>query len=87
MRKTWTLATWALAISAAAVLMACGGGGDSRVATAATTSVPASASASVGGWIDYLKALVASAADMLEPVDVSTVTPPTDDASEPAAVD
>ena len=87
MRKTWTLATWILAIGAAAVLMACGGGDDGPSAPPATSAVPASASASVGGWIAYLKALVASAADTLEPVDVSTVTPPSDDASEPAVVD
>jgi hypothetical protein len=87
MRKTWTLATWGLAICAAAVLMACGGGDDAPAAPAATASVPASASASTGGWITYLKALVASAADGLEPVDTSMVTPPADDASEPAVVD
>jgi hypothetical protein len=87
MRQTWTLATWALAVCAASVLMACGGGDDAPAAPAATASVPASASASVGGWIDYLKALVVAAADTLEPVDVSTVTPPTDDAGEPGVVD
>jgi hypothetical protein len=31
----------------------------------------------------YLKALVVSPAEMLEPVDVSTVVPPTDDTGEP----
>jgi hypothetical protein len=49
--------------------------------------VPASASASAMGLIDYLKLLVASSADTLEPVDVSAVTPQTDDAGGGAVVD
>jgi hypothetical protein len=49
--------------------------------------VPASASQSVDGFIGYLKELVASMADMLEPVDTSAVTPPTDDTAEPQKVD
>jgi len=53
----------------------------------ATSQVPPSASASVDGFISYLKDLVASAADMLEPVDTSGVTPPTDEVGEPQKVD
>ena len=69
-------------------LVACGGGGnDDAGAPAPTQEVPSSASTSVSGLIDYLKALVASAADTLEPVDVSAVTPPSDDTLEPAVVD
>lgn len=52
----------------------------------ATSEVPPSASESVDGFISYLKALVASSADTLEPVDTAGVTPPVDDKSEPAPV-
>ncbi|MEO8057192.1 MAG: hypothetical protein ABI671_02625 [Burkholderiales bacterium] len=75
-----------LAICAAAVLAACGGGDDNET-PAATSQVPASASASSMGFIDYLKLLVAASADTLEPVDVSAVTPPADDTGSPAVVD
>ena len=71
----------------AASLSACGGGGDDNSTPPATSQVPASASASIGGFIDYLKALVVASADALEPVDVSAVTPPADDAAEPTPVD
>ena len=77
-----------LAFCTAAVLSGCGGGDDSAPPTpAATAAVPASASLSVDGFIGYMKALVASAADTLEPVDVSAVTPPTSDTTEPTPVD
>jgi len=49
--------------------------------------VPASASESIAGFIAYLQGLVVSSADTLEPVDTSTVTPPTDETSEPLKVD
>jgi len=74
------------AIVAASVLVACGGGGD-ETAPPATSQVLASASASVGGFIAYLQALVVAMADTLEPVDVSAVTPPTSDTTEPQPVD
>jgi ABC-type glycerol-3-phosphate transport system substrate-binding protein len=74
------------AVLAAAVLAACGGGDDNGPPPA-TAQVPASASQSVDGFIGYLRDLVASVADMLEPVDTSAVTPPTDDAAEPQKVD
>ncbi len=77
--------SWILALCAAAALAGCGGGGGDHTPPA-TESVPASASASPDGFIGYLKALVASAADMLEPVDVSAVTPPADDTGEPTPV-
>ena len=67
-------------VAALAVVGGCGGSDDTP---AATSQVPDSASQSVGGFIAYLKLLVASAADTLEPVDVSAVTPPSDDTSEP----
>ena len=75
-----------LALFAAAALAACGGGGGDDTPPA-TSEVPASASASADGLIGYLKRLVASAADTLEPVDVSAVTPPAADSAEPAVVD
>jgi hypothetical protein len=77
-----------LLLCAAAVLAACGGGDDKPV-PAATAAVPDSASQSAGGFISYLQKLVASgsAADTLEPVDVSAVTPPADNSSEPTPVD
>ena len=80
MRTQATLA----ALAAATLLAACGGGHDDPPAT---SEVPASASASVGGFVDYLKKLVTSAADMLEPVDTAAVTGPTDETSEPQKVD
>jgi hypothetical protein len=81
MRTQATLA----ALAAAAILAACGGGGHDD--PPATSEVPASASTSVGGFVDYLKKLVASAADTLEPVDTAAVTGPTDETSEPQKVD
>jgi len=73
------------AVVTASVLGACGGSDDPP--PPATSQVPASASQSVDGFIGYLRQLVASVADMLEPVDTSTVTPPTDDTAEPQTVD
>jgi hypothetical protein len=75
------------AICAASVLVACGGGGGDDSAPPATTQVPASASGSVDGFISYLRTLVASMADMLEPVETSAVSPPSDDTAEPQTVD
>lgn len=79
------LKTLVIAASAAGVLGlgACGGGDDPAV----TESVPGSASDSVGGFIAYLKALTGVFPDELEPVDVSSVTGPTDDTTEPEALD
>jgi len=72
----------------AASLSACGGGGDDDSTPPPTSHVPGSASASTGGFIDYLKALLAATStDALEAVDVSAVTPPADDAAEPTPVD
>jgi len=73
------------ALLAAAVLAACGGG-DDNPPPPATAQVPASASQSIDGFISYLKDLVASAADMLEPVDTTGVSGPTDETSEPQVV-
>ncbi|MEO8311253.1 MAG: hypothetical protein ABI520_08795 [Caldimonas sp.] len=70
----------ATALAAGATLAGCGG--DPHQPTA-TEAVPASASESVSGFIAYLKELVVASADQLEPVDVSGVTPPVDETSEP----
>ena len=45
------------------------------------------ASTSIDGFVDYLKKLVASSADTLEPVDTASVTGPSDETSEPQKVD
>jgi ABC-type glycerol-3-phosphate transport system substrate-binding protein len=82
MRKSWIVLL--MAVSA---LSACGGGDDTPAPPAVTEAVPTSASASVGGLMDYLKALVVASADNLEPVDVSAVTPPVDDTGDAAIVD
>ena len=73
---------------AASVLGACGGGDDDAPPPPpATSEVPASASQSPAGFIAYLQSLVASMADLLEPVDTSAVVPPADDVGEPTKVD
>ena len=72
---------------AAVLITACGGGGDDSPAPPpATEQVPTTVNSSVPAFISYLMALIASAADALEPVDVSAVTPATDDAAEPSPV-
>ncbi len=88
MKKT-TFRLAALVVVSAG-LSACGGGGDAGPAPmppAATDSVPASASDSVSGFIDYLQALVKSAADALEPVSLANVAPPAGDSDEPRHLD
>ena len=76
------------ALLAASMLGACGGGDDDAPPPPpATSEVPASASQSPSGFIAYLQSLVASMADLLEPVDTSAVVPPADDVGEPAKVD
>ncbi len=82
MRTKATLA----ALTAAALVAACGGHDFDSTPPPATSEVPASASASVDGFIGYLKLLAVSVADMLEPVDTSMVTGPTDETSEPQVV-
>jgi hypothetical protein len=74
------------ALCAAALLSGCGGGGDDNSTPPATQQVPATVNMSVAAFIDYLTTLIASAADTLEPVDVSGITPATDDTIEPSPV-
>ena len=76
------------ALLAASMLGACGGGDDDAPPPPpATSEVPASASQSPSGFIAYLQLLVASMADLLEPVDTNAVVPPADDVGEPIKVD
>jgi hypothetical protein len=77
--------TLLVVLMASAVVTACGGGGGS--APPATSLVPASAVQSIDGFIAYLQELVASAAEMLEPVDTTNVVGPSDETSEPKVVD
>jgi hypothetical protein len=77
--------SWILAAATAALLAGCGGGGDNNPPV--TSQVPASASATITGFISYIQALIASNADTLQPVDVSNVTPPKDETSSPISVD
>ena len=85
MRAGQQLRLLSVALGTASLLAACGG--DFTETPPPTSQVPDSASQSVQGFISYLQALVVSAADMLEPVDTSMVTPPTDETSEPMVVD
>jgi hypothetical protein len=76
-------------LCAAALLGACGGGGDddsTPTTPPVTEQVPPSVNTSVTSFMGYLVALLASAADALEPVDVSAVTPATNDTVEPDPV-
>lgn len=75
-----------IALFASTLLAACGSGSSSPPA-AVTEVVPASASATVDGYVGYLKLLVVAMADTREPVDVSQVMPPTTDTAEPSKVD
>lgn len=69
----------------ALVVAGCGGNDFNNGSdTSVTTEVPASASASVAGFIEYLKQLVVASADMLEPVSVAGFTAPVDDTGDPA---
>jgi hypothetical protein len=85
-----------LAAAAFTSLAACGGGGgsgDGMTAAApapapapAGDTVPASASGSVSGLMAFMKPMVdvaVAAFDAMEPLDVSSFTPPVDDAAEP----
>ncbi len=74
-----------LAVAALAVvttLASCGGSDDGTppaMTPVATNTPPASASVSVGGFIAYLKTLVVTAPETIEPLDVTNFVAPTDD--------
>ena len=88
MKTGRTLAIWGSAglLAAAGLLSACSDNSSSDTPPA-TSGVPVEASKSVAGFTDYLQRLVVASADMLEPVDTSAVTPPTDDTVEPRQID
>ncbi len=78
----------AVSLAGALALAGCGGNdfdnsNSNNNTPPVTSEVPASASASVTGFIEYLMKLVVSSADLLDPVDVSAVTAPTDETSDP----
>ena len=68
-------------------LASCGGGHDDGNPPPAPPPVsntpPDSASASVQGFIDYLKTLIITMQDTVEPLDVNAFTAPTSDTTEP----
>lgn len=74
---------WAAA-AATVVLAACGGGDGPGLNP--TASVFESAQASVQGFIDYLRELVQTMPENLEPVSVSGITPSTSETAEPVPV-
>ncbi len=69
-------------------LASCGGGHDDGNPAPAppppvATVPPASASASAQGFIDYLKTLIGTMQDTVEPFDVNSFIAPTSDTTEP----
>lgn len=70
----------------ALALTACGGGGGHHDGPDPLDAVPPSASADSGGFIAYLRALVALQPEDREPVTVDAVTPPAADTVEPEPV-
>ena len=88
MTKTSRQLTFAAVAGAALALAACGGNDYNNAGNTppVTSEVPASASQSIGGFIDYLMKLVAFSDDTLIPVDVAAVTAPTDETSDPTVL-
>jgi hypothetical protein len=77
----------AVVVGAASALASCGGS-DHNDNNAPPTSVdfnvpPASASASVSGFIAFVKGVVATTPDTLAPLDVASFVAPTSDTTEP----
>jgi hypothetical protein len=85
--KPWLRLALAVAVVAFGSAGCGGGSDDDEPASPPEQQVPASASASIDNFIGYLKSLIASNADTLEPVDVGGVTPPVDETSEPQKVE
>ncbi|WP_348755195.1 hypothetical protein [uncultured Aquincola sp.] len=82
---------WMAALAAGTLALAgCFGGSDDHddggTANGPLDAVPATASADTGGFIAYLKSLVALQAEDREPVGIDAVTPPQSDTTEPEAV-
>ncbi len=77
-----------VAALAALALGGCGGGGggDKDPALPQAGQPPASAAASVNGFIGYLQQIVADQSDTTPAVDLSAFTAPTSDTEEPTAL-
>ena len=77
-----------LSVSLLAGLAACGGGGNGggggQTARQAGDTVPASAAVSTAAFAAYLNTLPTNESE--EPLNASSVTPPTTDSDEPANV-
>jgi hypothetical protein len=78
----------ALAVGAAGALAACGGSDDSPnnqppVSTVDPNVPPASASASVDGFIAFMKGVIATTPDAATALDVTAFVAPTSDTTEP----
>jgi hypothetical protein len=75
---------------ACAALAGCFGGDDNTAAAPAPAdplaAVPAEATATAQGTVDYQVALAAASSETREPIDLTNVTLPTSDTTEPAAV-
>ena len=81
--------TTLLSVAAAALaLSGCFGGGDDAPSPAADplAAVPATASQTTAGTVDYLNQLAMNQSDTREPIDVTAVVLPTSDDTEPLAV-
>lgn len=73
-------------LALATTLASCGGndnGGPAPVTPPVSNTPPASASASVLGFIAYVKTIVASSSDSGAPVDLMGFVAPTDDSGSP----
>lgn len=80
--KTKTL----VSIGAAVVLLAACGGGGGDPLPVVTDSVPADASASSTGMVNWLSQVAATAPDDREALDVAAFAPPQPDDTEPEAL-
>lgn len=82
-----TIRSAAIAASIAVGLAACGGGGGKGGGGGvAANTPPASASASVQGFVSYLQGIVATRSESAEPVDLSGFVAPSSDTDEPAQI-
>ena len=85
---TTRLSTWLALAAIPLALAGCFGGGDSDSPAPADplAAVPASATQSVAGTVDYLNVLNQSPTETREAIDVTAVVLPTSDTSEPQAL-
>ncbi len=86
-RRSGGVVTALAGVAMVVALASCGGGHDDGNPTPTPPPVsntpPDSASASVQGFIDYLKILVATMQDTVEPLDVNAFTAPTSETADP----